>query len=97
MIRVNMWSMEGRGSDACARMVVWQINAALRAIHNDLLANDEGMGPRRSGVGASDVTRLDGRWRCRITSHAEAVSYTVKTDIWCLDTHCGEIGVWWRA
>lgn len=66
-----------------ACLLLLQINAALRAIHSENLAQDSGLGPARTGVGAvGGVSDLDGRWRCRITSHQESVSYTIKTDIW---------------
>lgn len=58
------------------------INAALRAVHQDVLRSDfasEGPSRRLAPVPVQD---LDGRWRCRLTAHQESVDFLTKIDVW---------------
>lgn len=59
-----------------------QVNAALKALHSEITAADDrartsGAAPLRPLAAAE----LDGRWRCRLTSHQESVDFLTKVDI----------------
>ncbi len=58
------------------------INAALRAIHQEVLRGDDAAGGPARRLAPLPVEELDGRWRCRLTAHQEAVDFLTKVDVW---------------
>lgn len=59
------------------------MTAALKALHSDITAADE----RAKTSGAAPLIplrteELDGRWRCRLTSHQDGVDFLTKIDVW---------------
>jgi hypothetical protein len=58
------------------------INAALRAVHQDVLRGDDAAGGPKRRMAPLPVEELDGRWRCRVTTYQESVEFLTKVDVW---------------
>lgn len=58
------------------------INAALRAVHQDVLRGDDAAGGPKRRMAHLPVEELDGRWRCRVTTYQESVEFLTKVDVW---------------
>jgi len=58
------------------------INAALRAIHQEILRSDDSAGGPKRRLAPLPEEELDGRWRCRVTSYQENVQFLTKLNVW---------------
>eukprot|EP00624_Nannochloropsis_granulata_P004357 evm.model.NODE_3177_length_20199_cov_24.013615.5 len=58
------------------------INAALRAVHQEILRGDDAAGGPKRRLAPLPEEELDGRWRCRVTSYQESVEFLTKVNVW---------------
>lgn len=58
------------------------INAALRAVHQEILRGDDAAGGPKRRMSPLPVVELDGRWRCRVTTYQDSVEFLTKVDVW---------------